>query len=61
MLVDTMQGQNKVRLTERNNFGILDHYVKLTSGDEVYIPMRVVKNDDGSVQIFFYHVLYVFF
>jgi hypothetical protein len=42
-----MQGQNKVRLTERNNFGILDHYVKLTSGHEVYIPMRVMKNDDG--------------
>ena len=43
-----MHGQNKVRLTERNNFGILDHYVKLTSGVEVYVPMRVVKNDDGS-------------
>jgi hypothetical protein len=50
--VDTPEGQNKVMLAERNNFGILDHHVKLTSGIEVYIPMRVVKNDDGSEIIF---------
>lgn len=47
-LIDTPQGQNKVKLAERNDFGILDHYVKLPSGVEVYIPMRVVKNNDGS-------------
>ncbi len=47
-LIDTPQGQNKVKLAERNNFGILDHYVELPSGVEVYIPMRVVKNNDGS-------------
>ena len=47
-VIDTPNGQNKVMLTERNNFGILDHYVKLTSGIEVYVPMRVVKNGDGS-------------
>lgn len=47
-LIDTPQGQNKVKLTERNNFGILDHYVELPFGVEVFIPMRVVKNNDGS-------------
>jgi hypothetical protein len=47
-LIDTPQGQNKVKLTERNNFGILDHYVELPFGVEVYIPMRVVKNNNGS-------------
>ncbi len=47
-LIDTPQGQNKVKLTERNNFGILDHYVELPFGVEVYIPMRVVKNKNGS-------------
>lgn len=45
---DTSQGQNKVMLAERNNFGILDHHVKLTTGVEVYVPMRVVKNGNGS-------------
>jgi hypothetical protein len=45
-VVDTPNGRNKVMITERNNFGILDHHVKLTSGVEVYVPMRVVKNGD---------------
>lgn len=47
-VIDTPNGQNKVMLIERNSFGILDHYVKLTSGIEVYVPMRVVSNGDGS-------------
>lgn len=47
-VVETPNGRNKVMITERNNFGILDHHVKLTSGVEVYVPMRVVKNGDGS-------------
>ena len=47
-IVDTPHGRNKVIPTERNDFGILDHHVKLTSGIEVYVPMRVVKNGDGS-------------
>jgi hypothetical protein len=47
-VVDTPNGRNKVIITEKNNFGILDHHVKLTSSVEVYVPMRVVKNGDGS-------------
>lgn len=47
-VVETPNGRNKVMITEKNNFGILDHHVKLTSGVEVYVPMRVVKNGDGS-------------
>lgn len=47
-VVETPNGRNKVMITEKNNFGILDHHVKLTSGVKVYVPMRVVKNGDGS-------------
>jgi hypothetical protein len=47
-LVDTPHGKNKVMLTEKNNFGILDHSVKLVSGVGVYVPMRVLKNGTGS-------------
>lgn len=47
-LVDTPHGKNKVMLTEKNNFGILDHSVNLVSGVEVYVPMRVLKNGTGS-------------
>lgn len=32
-IVDTPQGSAKVRITERNEFGVLDHYVKTSSGD----------------------------
>lgn len=47
-IVDTPQGSAKVRITKRNDYGVLDHYIFLPSGMEVFVPMRVVKNDKGS-------------
>ena len=38
----------KVRFVERNNLGVLDHFVSVGSGPEVYMPMRVFANGDGS-------------
>ena len=38
----------KVRFVERNAFGVLDHYVMVDSGPEVYVPMRVFPNGDGA-------------
>jgi hypothetical protein len=38
----------KVRFVERNNYGVLDHYVSVGSGPEVYMPMRVFPNGEGS-------------
>ena len=38
----------KVRFVERNPFGVLDHYVRVDSGPEVYIPMRVFPNGEGA-------------
>jgi hypothetical protein len=55
-IAETAQGQAKIRITERNDFGILDHYVKLLPSpnidEEVFVPMRVVQNCDGSEVIF---------
>ena len=54
-IAEILQEQAKVRITKRNDFGILDHYVKLLSSpnvDEVFVPMRVVQNGDGSEVIF---------
>lgn len=51
-LVDTSQEQIKVIFVENINFRILDHRVKLKSGVAVYVPMRVVNNNDGSEMIF---------
>jgi hypothetical protein len=48
----TPQGPLKVRFTERNSFGVLDHYVSPEPGVEVYIPMRVIANGTGSELIF---------
>lgn len=42
----------KVRFTEQNNFGVLDHYVIPESGPEIYIPLRVISNGGGSEIIF---------
>jgi hypothetical protein len=51
-IAETPQGPMKVRFTERNSYGVLDHYVIPESGPEIYIPMRVVSNGDGSEIIF---------
>jgi len=42
--VETPQGPAKVSLTERNEFGILDRYVKTSSGVDLFVPMHVVQN-----------------
>jgi hypothetical protein len=51
-IVDTPQGPMKVRFIEKNNFGVLDHYVNPAPGVEVYVPMRVFANGSGSEVIF---------
>lgn len=42
----------KIRFAEKNDFGVLDHYVTPAQGVEVYVPMRVVPNGSGSEVIF---------
>jgi hypothetical protein len=51
-IAETPQGPLKVRFTERNRFGVLDHYVITESGVEIYIPMRVISNGTASELIF---------
>ena len=55
-IAETPQGQAKVRITEKMSLGILNHYVRLLSSpnidEEVFVPMRVVQNGDGSEVIF---------
>ena len=51
-IAETPQGPAKVSLTERNEFGILDHYVKTSFGVDVFVPMRIVQNGNGSKVIF---------
>jgi uncharacterized protein YndB with AHSA1/START domain len=52
-IVETpQQGQVKLRFAEGNAFGVLDHYVTVSPGIEVYVPMRVVQNGQGSEVLF---------
>jgi hypothetical protein len=55
------EGENgpvKIRFTEPNAYGVLDHYVELPDGSEIYVPMRVVANGTGTeVQFTLFHVL----
>lgn len=48
----TPQGSMRFRFVERNDFGVLDHYVKPQQGAEVYVPLRVVANGGGSELVF---------
>ncbi len=45
-------GKVKVRFTERNELGVLDHYVTLESGQTVFVPMRVLPRGAGSELVF---------
>ena len=52
-VAETPLGSAKVRFVAGGNgFGVLDHYVTLPSGQEIFNPMRVVPNGDGSEVIF---------
>lgn len=47
-IAQTSHGPMTVRFTERNAFGVLDHYVGSAPDAEVSIPMRVIRNGSGS-------------
>jgi hypothetical protein len=50
--VDTPTERVRLSFAPRNDFGILDHYVTLNSGEVIYIPMRVIADDSGSEVVF---------
>ncbi len=41
-------GPVSVRFSDENAHGVLDHRVKTASGEEIYIPRRVIENGDGA-------------
>jgi hypothetical protein len=49
---DGPEGPVRVRFAPRNDFGVLDHYVTVRPGTEVYIPLRVIANGAGCEAIF---------
>jgi len=51
-IVETPNGPIGLRFVPRNDLGVLDHYVTPVPGTEIYVPMRVVANGDGSEVLF---------
>jgi hypothetical protein len=51
-VAETQQGPVRIRFSERNGFGILDHWVSPEPGLEIHIPMRVIPNGDGCELVF---------
>ena len=49
---ETPDGPAKIRFSERNEFGVLDHWVNLKPEVQIYIPMRVIQNGGGCELIF---------
>jgi hypothetical protein len=46
-IADTADGPVRVRFSEPNRFGVLDHTVTLPQGRSVYVPLRVLERERG--------------
>ena len=42
------EGSVKLRFTPHNPFGVMDHWIDNGFGKEIYMPMRVVANEQGA-------------
>jgi hypothetical protein len=51
-IADTTLGALKVRFVRENEFRVADHYVTLSSGEEIQNPIRVLPNGTGSEVVF---------
>ena len=45
---DGPEGKVRIRFSAYNDFGVMDHYVDVGTGPEIYIPLRVIGNGDGA-------------
>ena len=50
--MDSTLGRITVAFAPRNDFGILDHHVRLESGQVFYNPVRVIADGDGCEVVF---------
>jgi uncharacterized protein YndB with AHSA1/START domain len=50
--VDTPAERVRFAFAPRNDLGVLDHYLTLSSGEVIYVPMRVIADESGSEVVF---------
>jgi hypothetical protein len=51
-LATTAESTVRIRFAPENELGVVDHWVKLPAGAEVYVPLRVVANGADSEVLF---------
>lgn len=47
-IADTPEGEASVRFSERNAYGVIDHWVQLPGKPEIYIPLRMIANGNAT-------------
>lgn len=48
-LAEGPEGKVFIRFTAHNPYGVMDHWVELDNGNEIYVPLRVIANEGGTV------------
>jgi hypothetical protein len=43
------EGPISIRFTPRNEFGVMDHWVDLGGGREIYVPLRMIAAGEGCL------------
>ena len=51
-VVETSEGELRVRFVEKNTFGVADHYLLPEPDVEIYVPVRILPNGSGSEVLF---------
>jgi hypothetical protein len=52
LVTESPMGSIRMVFAPRNEFGVLDHWVTLPSGDTTYNALRVIEHPDGAEIIF---------
>ncbi|MET0363928.1 MAG: polyketide cyclase [Sphingobium sp.] len=47
-VADGPDGPITVRFTPHNDYGVMDHVIETHDGQEIHVPLRVIRNGDGA-------------
>ncbi len=51
-IAETRDGPMNIRFVDRNEFGIVDHFVTPSPDESIIVPMRIIPNGTGCEVIF---------
>jgi hypothetical protein len=51
-VAENPSGRLRLRFARRNAWGVLDHWVQLENGTEIYIPLRVIDTGNSCELVF---------